>query len=151
MRFEHGNNFTEGVTSVAPIYAVFDNAANDSKKSYTVPVNEMWKLTQAFCTLVTTATVGNRQIRFTATDPDGNQIGYISAGSVQAASTTRAYGFMQGIYRETTFIDGMIQIPIPIDLYIPGGSVLQFWDSAAIDAAADDLTVAFIVQVYKGC
>lgn len=152
MRFTQQNeNYTEGVTVVAPLYSVFDDAANDSNKSYTISDGEMWKLTQAFVTLVTSATVGNRQIRFSVTDSNGDQVGYISSGAVQAASTTRHYGFMQGIYRETSFIDGMIQIPIPIDLYMSAGSVIQFWDSAAIDPAADDLTVAFTVQRFKGC
>lgn len=152
MRFEHANgNYSDACTPVAPLIVRFDNAADDSNKSYAVPAGEMWKLTQAFVTLVTSATVGNRQIRFSVVDPDGNQIGYISSGAVQAASTTRGYGFMQGIYRETTFIDGMIQIPIPVDLYLVAGSSIRFWDSAAVDAAADDLTVSFTVQRYKGC
>ena len=57
---------------------------------------------------------------------------------------------MQGIYRETAFVDAMIQVPIPMDLYLPAGSVLRFYDSAAIAAAADDMTVAFSVQKFKG-
>lgn len=149
--FSSGDNFTEGVTSVAPIYGVFDSTANDSDKSFTVPAGEMWKLMYANVKLVTSADVGNRQLRFAVTDPNGNEVGYISAGAVQAASLTRSYGFLQGIYRETAFIDGMIQIPIPIDLYLSAGSTIRFYDSAAIAAAADDMTVAFGVQRFKGC
>jgi hypothetical protein len=111
----------------------------------------MWKLMYANVKLVTSADVGNRQIRFSVTDPDGNDVGYISAGAVQVASTTRSYGFLQGIYRETAFIDSMIQIPIPVDLYLPAGSTIRFYDSAAIAAAADDMTVSFGVQRFKGC
>ena len=149
--FSSGDNFTDGVTVVAPIYGVFDDTANDSDKSFTVPAGEMWKLMYANAKLVTTATVGNRQLRFAVTDPNGNEVGYISAGAVQAASLTRSYGFLQGIYRETAFIDGMLQIPIPMDLYLPAGSTIRFYDSAAIAAAADDMTVAFGVQRFKGC
>jgi hypothetical protein len=155
MRFQFGSapneNYTDGVTVVAPIYGVFDAAANDSDKSFTVPDGEMWKLMYANVKLVTSADVGNRQIRFSVTDPDGNDVGYISAGAVQVASTTRSYGFLQGIYRETAFIDSMIQIPIPVDLYLPAGSTIRFYDSAAIAAAADDMTVSFGVQRFKGC
>ena len=149
MRFDVGNgNWADVVTPLAPIHSVYDATTNDSNKSWTVPDGEIWKLTQAFVTMVTTADVGNRQIRFTATDADGNQIGYISAGAVQAASLTRGYGFLQGVYRETAFVDAMIEVPIPQDLYIgPGGSI-KFWDSAAVAAAADDMTVAFTVQRY---
>jgi hypothetical protein len=152
MNFSHpGSNLTQGVTVVAPIYGVFDSSANDSDKSFTVPDGEMWKLVFANVVLVTSAAVGNRQIRFSVADPNGNDVGYISAGAVQAASLTRSYGFMQGIYRETTFVDAMIQVPIPIDLYLPAGSSIRFYDSAAIAAAADDMTISFLVQVFKGC
>lgn len=145
MRQDIGNgNFAETVIQFAPVHAVYDETANDSDKSFTVPDGEVWKLAQAFVTLATSATVGNRQIRFTATDANGKVIGYMSAGAVQAASLTRSYGFLQGIY-----IDGMIQVPIPMDLYLGPGCTIRFWDSAAIDPAADDLTVAFTALVYR--
>ena len=149
--FSAGDNFTEGVTSVAPIYGVFDAVANDSDKSFTVPVGEMWKVMYANVKIVSSADVGNRQLRFAVIDPNGNDVGYISAGATQAASLTRSYGFLQGIYRETAFIDGVLQIPIPMDLYLPAGSTIRFYDSAAIAAAADDMTVAFGVQRFKCC
>lgn len=151
MRIEQVGGYSEAVTNVAPIYGVYDATANDSDKSFTVPAGEMWKLIYAFVTLATSADVGNRQIRFSVTDPSGNSVGYIAAGAVQAASLTRSYGFLQGIYRETAFIDGMIQIPIPTDMYMAAGSVIRFWDSAAIAAGADDMTVSFTVQRFKGC
>lgn len=151
MRFVFGSNYTEGVTHVAPISGVYDAVANDSDKSWTVPDGEMWKIIYANVILVTTATVGNRQIRFSVSDADGNDVGYIPAGAVQAASLTRSYGFMQGIYRETAFIDSMIQVPIPTDLYLPSGYTVRFYDSAAIAAAADDMTVSFGYQLFKGC
>lgn len=152
MRFNQENdNFSEGVTVVAPVRVIYDETANDSDKSWTVPAGEMWKVCQAFVGLVTTATVGNRQVRFQVADSNGKVIGFLPAGAVQAASQTRSYGFLQGIYRETAFLDTMIQVPIPIDLYLKAGSVVRFWDSAAIDAAADDMTVSMTVQVFKGC
>jgi hypothetical protein len=149
--FSGNDNYTEGVTPIAPLYGVFDDAANDSDKSYTVPGGETWQLLYANVVLVTTATAGNRQMRFQVYDSANRSQGYISAGAVQTASTTRSYGFLQGIYRETGFIDNMIQIPIPIDLYLPAGSIIRFYDSAAIAPAADDMTVSFGVHVYKGC
>lgn len=151
MRLEVGSiNYVEGVTEVPPLHGIFDAAANDSDKSYTVPDGEMWKLLYANIKLVTTATVGNRQIRMSVLDADANEVGYISAGAAQAASLTRNYGFMQGIYRETAFVDGMIQVPIPMDLYLPAGYTVRFYDSAAIAAAADDMTVAIGVKRLKG-
>jgi hypothetical protein len=143
-------NYSPAVTPVPVVYGFVDSVANDSDKTYTVPSGEMWKLSYANVKLVATATVGNRQVRMAVSNPGGVEIGYISAGAVQAASTTRSYGFMQGIYRETSFIDSMIQVPIPMDLYLPSGSTIRFYDSAAIDAAADDMTVSIGVQRFKG-
>ncbi len=149
--FSSGDNFTEGVTSVAPIYSVFDNTANGSDKSFTVPAGEMWKIMYANVKLVTSATAGARQLRLTMTDPSGNEVGYISAGAVQNSSLVYNYGFFQGINRETSFIDNMIQVPIPIDLYLPAGSTIRFHDSAAVDPAADYMVVSFGAQLFKGC
>ena len=39
-----------------------DEAANDSDKSFTVPAGRMWELTSIWVELVSTATVGNRQM-----------------------------------------------------------------------------------------
>lgn len=152
MNFTLGNeNLTIGVTQIAPVLGVLDDDPNNSDKTFIVPDGEMWKLIYANVTLFTSAAVGNRQIRLSVVNPDGYDVGYISAGATQAASLTRSYGFLQGIYRETSFIDGMIQTPIPMDLFLPAGSLLRFHDSAGISVAADDMTVAFSVQRFKGC
>lgn len=152
MRFESDTgNFTEGVTEVPPILRAVDSTPNDSDKTFTVPNGEMWKLNYVLVTLVTTATVGNRQIVLQATNSAGTVIGRISAGAVQAASTTRYYSCMQGVFRETTFINGEIQVSIPMDTYLPAGATLRVFDEAAIDAAADDMTVSYSVKRYKGC
>lgn len=157
MRMQFGSNnenFSEVVTSIAPFSGQFDNAPNDSDKSFTVPGGEEWEICYANVLLTTTATVGNRQLRMTVTDADGNTVGYMSAGAVQAASLTRSYGFMKGIYRETAFIDGMIQVPIPFGLRLKAGSTIRFHDNGPagtpIDPTADDMTVSLGYCVYKG-
>lgn len=145
MRQNVGNdNYSQSVAIVPPLESVYDATANDSDKTFTVPTNEMWKLCYAHVTLVTSATVGNRQMVFGIYDADGNLIIDLVAGATQAASLTRHYGFLQGIYRETSFTGNEIQVPVPIDCYIPPGGSLRFYDSAAIDAAADDMTVSFL-------
>lgn len=144
MRQNIGNdNWSDSVAIVPPLETKFDDTANDSNKSWTVPSNELWKITHAHVILTTTATVGNRQIFMVLRDESGNLIMDIAAGAVQAASLTRHYGFMQGIYRETAFISNEIQVPMPIDCYLGPGYTLQFFDGSAIDAAADDMVVSF--------
>lgn len=151
MRFEVGtSNYTDGFTEVPPIVRAVDSTPNDSDKSFTVPNGEMWKLNYLLVTMATSATVGNRQLMIEVQNSAGTVLGRISAGAVQAAATTRYYSCMQGIYRETTFINNELQVPIPMDAYLPAGVVLRVYDSAAIDPAADDMTVSYSVKRYKG-
>lgn len=151
MRLKHGEGkYTDCVTEFPVISRSIDKTANDSDKTFTVPDGEMWRLNSVFVKLVTTATVGNRQIVIEAQNPDGDVIGRISAGAVQAASTTRYYLCMQGTFRETAFINTDIQIPIPQDSFFPAGYKLRVYDSAAVDAAADDMDVSINVKKYAG-
>jgi hypothetical protein len=148
--FKSGENYTEAVTEVPIIDRSADTTPNDSDKTFTVPQGEMLHLNSVMVILTTTATVGNRQILLEAKNTAGVVVGRISAGAVQAASLTRHYMCMQGTYRETAFINGDIQIPIPTDSFLPAGFSLHVFDSAAIDPAADDMTVSISVKKYKG-
>lgn len=134
--------------SIAPnnLRTVFDSTADDSDKSWVVPDDEIWRLNWAHLILVSTATVGNRQILMRVDDPNGNMLFDTHAGNVQAASVTRHYLFLQGIYRETSFVDGELQVPFPQDCWLGPGFTLRFYDATAVDAAADDMTVTFQVD-----
>lgn len=143
------DNWVESVAIVPPIANTYDATTNDSDKTFTAPDNELWRICHAHVALVSTATVGNRQIEVEVTDADGNTVFDLVAGAVQAASLTRHYGFLQGIARETSFVGSELRVALPIDCYVvPGGSI-RFYDSAAVDAAADDMTVSFQFEKYK--
>lgn len=150
MRFAIGENFSEAVTETPVISRVVDATLNDSDKSFVVPNGEMWRLNSVYVEMVTTATVGNRQIVIEVQNTSAQVVGRISAGATQAASLTRRYLCMQGTYRETAFINTDIQIPIPQDSFLPAGFTLRVYDSAAIAAAADDMTVSISIKKYKG-
>lgn len=141
-------NTSESVAIVSPIDSRFDDTANDSSKSWTVPEGELWKLNFAHIILVSSADVGNRVISIDILDADGNLMLDLFSPVVQAASGTRHYAFFQGIYRETAFAADSIQIPIPKDLWLKAGYTIKAWDRAAIAAAADDMTVAFQFEKY---
>jgi len=120
-----------------------DSAADDSDKTIVVPDGEMWRLDWLHAILVSTATVGNRQITIALYD-SANVLQFdIGAGAVQAASLTRHYMFQPGIFRETTFSGSDIQVAIPLAVIIPSKWYIRVWDSAAIAAAADDLTLNY--------
>lgn len=137
------DNFSECVTETPLIGSKYDATLNNSAKTFTVPLNECWKINYAHVKLITTGTVGNRNMMMEVFDSDGNSQIDVVAGTTQAASLTRHYAFLQGIYRETAFVSNELQIPIPSDLYLPAGWSVKFYDSAAVDAAADDMTVSF--------
>lgn len=120
-----------------------DSAANDSDKAITVPDGEVWQFDWIQAELTSTATVGNRQIVLGVYDQGNVLQAAWHAGATQAASLTRRYTMQPGIYRETTFVDGTIQIAIPKKLVLPPGWYLRIYDRAAIAAAADDMTVSY--------
>lgn len=133
------------------ILHAIDSAANDSDKTVSVPAGELWQLDWMHVTLVSDATVGNRQIVLELYDQGNVLQADWHAGAVQAASLTRHYMFQQGgNYRETAFVDGEIQIAIPDRLCVPSGWYLRVRDSAAIAPAADDMTVAYQVTKLRG-
>lgn len=131
--------------SQALLTSKYDATVNDSDKTWTVPDDTTWELRWAHAVLVSTATVGSRRLRLVVTDGNDVEQLDIHAGATQAASLTRHYLMGQGVYRETSFVDTEIHVPIAHDLILHPGWKLRFYDDAAIDAAADDLTVSFQV------
>lgn len=144
MRFQTLSvQWVDGTADFAPLKNVFDATLNASSKNFVVPKNETWRLLWAHVTLISTATVGNRQIEMRVLDASSNLMLSTSAGATQAASLTREYHFMNGTFRETAFVANEIQVPFPDGLHLQPGWTLNFRDLTAVDAAADDLTVAF--------
>lgn len=130
-----------------PIHVEKDSTANENTKSWTVPDGQVWKILCAHVSYTSTATGGNRQLVLKVEDESSDVILDTRAGAVQAASLTRDYSFMQGIYRETAFTADEIQVPVPSELYVGGGSVLTIYDSADIDSN-DDFTAAISMFRY---
>lgn len=126
------------------ILVVSDVALNDSDKSL-IPSGTSWRVRRMIVNLVTTATAGARQLVLTV--EDGSTVLFkIAAGITQIASLTHDYVFFAGAPRETALIDDSVLIPIPDLLLVRAGVSLRVRDSAAIDAAADDMTIQVIVE-----
>lgn len=118
-----------------------DTALNDSDKTATVPAGKEWTLFGVFAQLITTATVGNRQIELLI-DDGTNNLYILTAGAVQAASLTRTYSFGPGLADLTAFRDTTrLTTPMPASLLLAAGYRITVKDNKAIDAAADDLTL----------
>jgi hypothetical protein len=129
-----------------PTVVVSDAAADDSDKSF-APSSERWRIVSVYVTLVASATAGNRQVAVRVLS--GSDVLYQSpAGAVQAGSTTVNYNFAHGNARETAAVAGALDVPLPAGLVIGPGQTLQVLDTAAVDAAADDMTVRVLAEVY---
>jgi hypothetical protein len=117
----------------------YDDTENENSKDFTVPAGMEWKIHWVHVRYTSTATVGNRQIRMTILDDEGTpRVRFdVHAGAVQAASLERHYEFMQGIYRETSFVDGALQVPMPHCLRLEPGWTLRIADASDVDANDD--------------
>ena len=125
----------------ANYFTTRDADLNDSSKTFLVPNGEVWIITHVNAILVATATVGNRRLRVRTTDGT-NQLSISEAGVVLAASGTQTCDFYPGAPDQTTEVANTLKVSMPI-LILTAGHQLIVEDGAAIDAAADDLTVAF--------
>lgn len=125
-----------------------DTTADDSDKSFTVPAGKIWRVKWVWVELISTATVGNRQMTIQLQDNTADIIGTIKAGAVQAASITRNYMFAPYAVNLTSFVDtSFLSTPIP-ELILPQNFVLRVFDSTAVAAAADDMVVHLMVEQY---
>ena len=122
--------------------AVFDDAANDSDKSYVVPAGRQWFVDWIHIILTTTATVGNRQIGIQVLDESSNIMYDLHAGAVVAESLTRHIMALPGVPRETAFVAAQLQMGLPRRMQLLPGWTLRVYDNAAVDAAADDMVVS---------
>lgn len=124
--------------------SVNDETADDSDKSFTPGAGVTWDIFSIVAELTSTATVGNRQM--TLQILDGTDVVFASkAAAVQAASLVRTYVFSAGGgVRDSAFVDGVIECPLPANLAIGSGHTIKVFDSAAVDAAADDMNVRIL-------
>ena len=120
--------------------------ADDSDKTFTVPAGKQWTIKSIYALLVSTATVGNRILTVLFTKADNTTVLEIRAGVAQAASLTYRYGLFPGAAFNTTVANNFSLTPIPPDFVLPAGYKVRIYDSAAIAAAADDLTLQMLVD-----
>ena len=127
---------------------VYDSTANDSDKSFTVPVGKVWQLLWVRYRISTTATVGNRIMAVYIT----NGVNNIASGTVSAVIAASKvgvgmYGFGVGLGTTSMNADVSTEGPLPL-MYLPAGTVIRIYDIAAMDATGDDLEVTLNYVEY---
>ncbi len=125
----------------APDVLVNDAALNASSKTFTVPGSTLWEPLFIAVTLVTTATVGNRKMRLEI--GDGTNLWWFKEWTpTQAASLTRNYFAGISLPDDAAFdTNGRARMLYEARFTLPAAWTMKFFDVAAIDAAADDMTV----------
>jgi hypothetical protein len=126
-----------------------EETVDDSDKTFTVPASTEWEIMTIWVELISTATVGNRVISVEIQDGSSDVVLRIDAGAVQAASLTRYYIFASWNADLTAFrgaSSNLLMIPFPPGLVLPATYKVRIYDSAAVDAAADDMVLQMIVK-----
>lgn len=130
------------------VVAIADTIANDSDKTFAVPVGMMYQVLWVHVSLASSATAGSRLMAVAVRTAAGTQIFEVRCGVTQAASLTYLYTFAPSLadltaVRDTTFV----MCPLPPTLILTAGQQLRVWDQNAVDAGADDMNV--YVQVAR--
>jgi len=134
----YGTKMIRGQTG-RQVFTAVDSAANDSDKTLTVPAGQVWDIDVLNITLATSADVGNRQITVVVSDGT-NTLATLNAEANQAASLTEYYCYSPKYGTASEAPTGWHYIPLPPHI-LPAAATIRVYDSAAVAAAADDLTV----------
>lgn len=119
-----------------------DAVVNDSSKVFTVPAGEVWLVTHINVQTTATATAGNRRHRVIARDTSDNIYAQIESAATFPASQTQNTEFFPGAPDAGAEVNDTLKVSMPVLILLPGHD-LVVEDGAAIDAAADDMIVAF--------
>jgi hypothetical protein len=98
--------------------------------------------------VTTDATVANRYIRLALYDASGTFFMDMHAGAAVPASQTGVHiQYLQGIYRETSFIDTALQSPIPTKFTLQSGWSMRC--SAFNGVAGDEFSGKFYTREVR--
>jgi hypothetical protein len=129
---------------------VRDATLNDSDKSFTVPANKRWNVRYIHGEITCTATVGNRSLAIIINDGTNNVLAAPKTANITASQTGVINAYSDGgIFATTAGYVPLLSAATPNvgtaasigAMILPAGYVIRVYDFAAVDAAADDMTV----------
>ena len=144
----NSNLILQAVRAIPNPELISDETANDSDKIITVDTGQIWKIISIYTTLITDATVGNREMQIQVRDDSDDIILLLPANATQAASSTRTYSFFPGAPWASSHFSNQLLVPIPFNLFLPPGYDLRIRDAAAVAAAADDLDIQLLINRF---
>jgi hypothetical protein len=125
------------------------SVAGNVNTEFVTPAGTQRRILYGLAKLTTDATVANRWVRLSVLNESGETMVCLCAGvAVAASATNQLFSYLQGVYRETSFINGVLQVPIASDLIVPAGYTVRLavengvaGDSYNIDLVAEDTHV----------
>jgi hypothetical protein len=121
--------------------------AGNANMDFVVPVNVRWRILYGKVLITTDAIVANRFIRMDMLNQAGASIMDFHAGTaVTASQTSQHCGFMQGIYRETAFVDSALQVPLGHDARLLSLWTLRVYVGGGV--AGDSFSATIMVDEY---
>lgn len=97
--------------------------------------------------LTTDATVANRRVIISILNDSGNVVLDLHSGAVVTASlSNRHHEFLQGIFRETTFVGDALQVPIPADCFLAPGYSVQIAIENGVAGDSYDYSLVYKVE-----
>lgn len=107
-----------------------------------------WQILYGQVVLTTDATVANRRVKLQVLDESSNLVFDVHSGAtVPASQTLQHHEFMQGIYRETSFVGSALQVPIGHQMLLTNEWTLRI--TIENGQAGDSYTCNFLALEYK--
>lgn len=120
-----------------------EDLAVGNDKVVVVPVNETWELLGVHITLLTTATVGVRQVEIEVRDAADNVLTRLQFGETQTASLTKRYSAALGLVTEIHIAGAMLFAQLPTFDLLPG------FDVRGVDSAGIDVLDTLSIRVNR--
>lgn len=121
--------------------------AGDANADFVVSSDHQRRVLYGHVNLTTDATVANRRVIARVLDDTGTPVTVFDthAGAVVVASQAgQHHEMMQGIFRETAFIGGALQVPIPKDMMLLPDWTLRVLIDAGVNG--DSFDVQWVVE-----
>lgn len=135
----------QGRSAISPHRAseylnIRDTDLNNSDKIFTVPTDRVWEPIYLRYEITATATVGTRTPTIQYRDNNSDDILFDVVGPTVTASGSST--------QEADTADTATDLHLPIGMILAAGFDIRVADTAAVDAAADDLVVHLLVREY---
>ena len=125
-----------------------DETAEEPDKILTVDANEIWEILWIYLELTSSATVGNRMLRFSIRDDSNDIIWSEKTGIDQPANQTYTYILAPGQQRNITNANNISYYNLPATTLLPAAYNIRLFENNSIDGDDDGLIIHMMINRY---